>query len=123
MDTIRHREYFNPINITDDIHVIGVGAVGSHILNNLTRLGIKKIHIWDIDTVSSYNIPNQLFVDESIGKKKTEAMITEMLRINPRIIIQKHNKYTAQKLKGYVFLCVDSIHIRMKKIATILFKR
>jgi len=113
MDTIRHSDYFNPIQVTDQIHIIGVGAVGSHIASNLARLGIKEITIWDFDTVSAYNIPNQLFVAENIEVTKTEALKHELQRINPEIIVHIKEKYTAEELFGYVFLCVDSIKIRL----------
>lgn len=114
MDILRHKDYFNPITVNKQIHIIGVGAVGSHIASNLTRLGISKIHIWDIDTVSSYNIPNQLFVDSSIKMLKTTAIAQEIQRINPNIEIIIHKAYTNEKLNGYVFLCLDSIALRKK---------
>ena len=112
MDTVRHQDYFNPIDVTEQIHIIGVGAVGSHIASNLARLGIKEITLWDFDTVSSYNIPNQLFETEDISKKKTEAVKEKLEQINPDIKIKIKEKYDKEKLFGYVFLCVDSIKIR-----------
>jgi tRNA A37 threonylcarbamoyladenosine dehydratase len=61
IDLLRQRDYFNPLNIKKEIHIIGVGAVGSHVAQNLARLGIKALHLWDFDIVTSHNIPNQMF--------------------------------------------------------------
>ena len=112
LDTLRHQDFFNPIQVKDEIHIIGVGAVGSHIASALARLGIKKIHIWDFDNVESHNIPNQLFTSKDLGELKIDAVEKQMIAINPEISIQKHNKYTEELLEGYVFSCVDSIEVR-----------
>jgi adenylyltransferase/sulfurtransferase len=112
LNIIRQMEFFNPIDINDTIHVIGVGAVGSHTANNLARLNIQELHIWDYDTVESHNIPNQLFTDNDIGKTKTTALANYLQSINPEIHIIVHEKYTNELLRGHVFVCVDSIDVR-----------
>ena len=112
LNTLRHQDYFNPIKVKEEIHIIGVGAVGSHIAIALARLGITNVHIWDFDNVESHNIPNQIFNEEHLGKLKIDAVEQEMLKINPELSIQKHNKYESEQLKGYVFSCVDNIEVR-----------
>lgn len=112
MDTIKHIEFFNPDNIIEDINVIGVGAVGAHIAEQLVRLGVPFITIWDFDTVEEHNITNQIFTTEDIGKAKTKALKEKLLKINPDVIVITHGKYTQQVLTGYVFLTVDSVETR-----------
>lgn len=109
----RHQSYFNPINIVDTIHIIGVGAVGSHVANFLTRLGIRKIHLWDFDNVDEHNIPNQLFTYKDIGQPKKVALKEYLEKINPDIQIILHDKYVKQQLQGYIFCCVDHIDTRL----------
>lgn len=111
MNTIRHLDYFNPNHIKT-VHIIGVGAVGSHIANNLARLGIKEIHLWDIDIVEDHNIPNQMFLNEDLGKLKTLSVAKYLTQINPDIKLYIHEKYTNEELEGYVFACVDNIEVR-----------
>ncbi len=114
MNIIRHLEFFNPIEVKEKVSIIGVGAVGSHIANNLARLGIKEITIYDFDNVEDHNIPNQMFFEDQIKMSKTDAVKTTLLRINPDIIINIKEKYENEELKGHVFICVDSIDVRNK---------
>jgi len=113
MNTLKHLEFFNPDEAIDcEIHVIGVGAIGSTLVENLVRLGISTIHIYDFDIVSETNIANQMFFDFQVGKEKEDAIIETVIGINPNVNIIKHGKWIDQQLSGYVFLCVDSIEIR-----------
>ena len=112
MNTIRHLDFFDPVQIKDPVHIIGVGAVGSHIANNLARLGIKELTIWDYDIVEDHNIPNQMFFETQLKETKTQAVKETLLQINPDIIVNIKEKYTDEELKGHVFVSVDSINIR-----------
>lgn len=112
LNTLRHLDFFNPMSIKDEVHIIGVGAVGSHIASALARLGVRKIHIWDFDNVESHNIPNQMFTEEDLGKLKIDAVEHQLVKINPEISIIKHEKYKDQPLQGFIFSCVDNIEVR-----------
>ena len=113
MNLSKSLEYFDPINQVDGaIHIIGVGAMGSRVAELLVRLGIPKIHIWDMDTVEDKNIANQVYLHSHIGMKKTDALELLLKDINPQLQVIKHGKYTDQPLSGYVFLNVDSIELR-----------
>ena len=113
MNLSKSLEYFDPINdVKAPIHIIGVGAMGSRIAELLVRLGIRQIHIWDMDVVEDKNITNQLYFHKQIGLPKTEALEEILKEINPQVDIKKHGKYTNQNLSGYIFLCVDSIELR-----------
>ena len=37
MDIIKHLEFFNPLEMEDSIHIIGLGAIGSTVAETLTR--------------------------------------------------------------------------------------
>ena len=75
MNLNKHIEFFNPAKLNNyEIHVIGVGAVGSYIALTLAKLGIKKLYIWDFDTVEEHNITNQVYNYNDLGKPKTLAL-------------------------------------------------
>src|SRR5574344_44478 len=112
MNLNKHIEFFNPALVTEPIHIIGCGALGSHIAELLVRLGCDNIHLWDFDVVSPHNITNQLFVHKQIGQKKTIALSYLLEEINPQVKLTLHEKYEMQNLSGYVFLMVDSIDLR-----------
>ena len=115
MNLSKSLEYLDPINdVEGSIHVIGVGAMGSRVVELLARLGIPKLHVWDMDIVEDKNITNQVYYATQIGKKKTDAIEEICKMINPKIDIIKHGQYTDQALSGYIFLCVDSIELRYK---------
>lgn len=115
MNLNKSLEFFNPIEHTEPIHIIGCGAIGSTIAENLTRLGIKALHLWDFDTVEEHNIANQIFYPTQVGKTKIDALSEILLNINPEIKLILHPEgWTPESnaLYGYVFLCVDSIETR-----------
>ena len=113
MNLSKSLEYFDPINdVKAPIHIIGIGAMGSRIAELLVRLGIRQLHIWDMDIVEDKNITNQLYFHKQIGLPKTEALEEILREINPQVDVKKHGKYTNQNLSGYIFLCVDSIELR-----------
>lgn len=118
MNLSKSLEFFDPINLVDGpIHIIGIGAMGSRVAELLVRLGIPKIHIWDMDTVEDKNIANQLYLHKHIGMKKTDALEQILKDINPNLQVVKHGKFEDNPISGYVFLNVDSIELR-HKIAT-----
>lgn len=123
MNLNKHREFFNPDDFNEDIHIIGCGAVGSTIAEQLARLGIKKLHLYDFDVVSEHNITNQMFLNRHIGMLKTDALTEILEDINPEITITKIEEGWEQGtvLTGYIFLAVDNIDTRKEIIKDNMF--
>lgn len=120
MNTNKFYDFFKPDSVSERIHIIGCGAVGSLVGETLARMGLTKITLYDFDTVESHNIANQIFTEQDLGKPKVTALSQRMCAINPDMeadLRVQPNGYTNQRLSGYVFLCVDSIDLR-RKIAT-----
>lgn len=117
MNLNKHLSFFDPTSTDEAVHIIGVGAMGSRVAELLARLGVERLYLYDFDTVTDYNITNQLYTRQDVGKLKVEAMTRHLEDINPNAIKKVYDKgYVDQILSGYVFLCVDSIELR-KKIA------
>lgn len=118
MDRKKLLEFFDGESIREEIHVVGCGAIGSHVAEELARMGCKKIHLWDFDKVESHNITNQMFYEDDIGKPKVEAVADMMRRINGELNDENnliiHNEALAEPwiLNGYIFMCVDKIDVR-----------
>lgn len=52
--------------------ILGIGGLGSVVMMNLLRLGIKKLIIIDYDIVDIHNLNRQImFSVEDVGKPKT----------------------------------------------------
>ena len=120
MNIAKSYDFFQPETCTGRIHIIGCGAVGSTVAENLVRFGLTKITLYDFDTVDSHNIANQMYKGTDIGKTKVEALSEYLREINPDIgddLRVEPDGYTNQPLAGYVILCVDNIDLR-RAIAT-----
>lgn len=117
LDRNKLLDYFDATEVKAPIHIIGCGAIGSHVAEQLTRMGCENIHLWDFDTVSTHNITNQMFTQEDVGAHKTTAVTDMMYAINPGLQHDKnlymHSQgWAGEVLNGYVFLCVDNIDLR-----------
>ena len=120
MDLSKSYEFFKPDMLESRVHIIGCGAIGSTVAENLVRFGITKITLYDFDTVEAHNIANQMFRHTDIGKLKIDALAEYLTEINPECAADLKlvkEGWTGQRLPGYVFLCVDNIDLR-REIAT-----
>src|ERR1700712_5592665 len=70
--------------------VVGVGGVGSWVVEGLARSGIGAITLIDLDDVCLTNVNRQLpALDGNIGRPKVDALAERIKLINP------HCKVTA----------------------------
>ena len=115
MDISKHLEFFNPTDV-GAVHIIGCGAIGSTLAENLVRIGITEIHLYDFDIVTPHNIANQMYFEADIANPKVDALAETLVAINPALNLFLHDQgYDVKKppkLFGYVFLCVDNIDLR-----------
>ena len=115
MDLSKSYEFFQPEKITDRIHIVGCGSVGSTLAENLARCGLTRLTLWDFDKVEAHNIVNQMFTQEQVGMSKVEALADILYNINPDIkddIELKPDGWKGKLMSGYIFLCVDNIDLR-----------
>ena len=83
MDLSKQLEYFDPTALRDEeVHVIGLGAIGSHVCEMLARIGVENIHIYDFDTVEAHNIANQNYFYDDVGVLKVLATKRNCTLIN-----------------------------------------
>lgn len=71
------------------ILIVGCGALGTTVANNLARAGIGKISILDRDFVELNNLQRQVLFDETdVGKPKAVAATNKLELINSDIEIE-----------------------------------
>ena len=116
MDRSKILEFFDATTYNVAYHVIGCGAIGSHVCEMLARIGVPEVHLYDFDIVSPHNITNQMFTHNDIGSLKVDACEQAMKAINPDIIIHKHKDGLKEPyvVNGLCILCVDNIDLRRK---------
>ena len=73
------------------IGVAGLGGLGSNIALLLARSGVGRLVIADWDTVELSNIHRQNYTLEYVGRKKTEAMAEQIIKINPWCKVEVHD--------------------------------
>lgn len=98
--------------------IIGLGGVGSWVVEAIARTGFNHIVLVDLDDVCASNTNRQIQATQAnIGKAKAQALKERILEINPEskveTVIDFYNSETAdQILSGkidFLFDCIDSI--------------
>lgn len=114
IDISRHREVVNPTDLEKEIHIIGVGATGSWLALQLSKMQFNNIHLYDFDIIEEHNIPNQNFDLNDLGKNKVDALAEKMKQNNPDLNVVIHNEKVQQdtELNGIVFLLTDTMSSR-----------
>lgn len=121
IDITRSFGVFDPSKFpTLPIHIIGVGATGSHVCENLIVQGFNgsQIHIYDFDKVEEHNIANQLYTIHDIGKLKVKALKHRIKRdYDEYINIYPSKVDSLSPLTGIIFLLIDSSREKLFKSA------
>src|SRR6188474_2400112 len=79
------------------VAVVGVGGVGSWVVEGLARSGIGSITMIDLDDVCLTNVNRQLpALDGNIGRPKVDALADRVKLINPECRVERMaNFFTA----------------------------
>ena len=108
------------------VAVIGIGGVGSWVVEALARSAVGAISMFDLDHVAESNVNRQLqALEETLGQAKVVAMARRVQAINPQCSIEAVEAFIApdnlQLVIGggfdYVIDCIDSFRIKAALIA------
>jgi molybdopterin/thiamine biosynthesis adenylyltransferase len=104
------------------VAIVGVGGIGSHIVQQIAFLGINNICLIDNDILDETN-KNRLigvFDDDKEGTRKTDIAVRLILSINPKCNVKSINeavpsKVTLNVLKesDLIFGCMDNDGARL----------
>ncbi len=116
MDITSHESLLDVRKSQEQIHIIGCGAIGSHIALSLAKLGFENLILFDFDQVESHNIANQAYHWPHVDLPKVEAL-RAVLQVQTGLELPAHNVVdkrvdAKERLNGIVFLCVDSMAAR-----------
>jgi len=94
------------------IAIVGCGALGTVVANNLVRAGVGKISIIDRDFVELNNLQRQILFDEDdIGVPKAVAAAEKLKRVNSDVeikaMVKDLNHMNAEKIVSGVDLVLD----------------
>jgi tRNA A37 threonylcarbamoyladenosine dehydratase len=108
------------------VAVIGIGGVGSWVVEALARSGIGAISLFDLDHVAESNVNRQLHALEGqFGMAKVSAMALRVHAINPVCRVEAVEAFIEADNLGlvagvgfdYVIDCIDSFRIKAPLIA------
>lgn len=106
--------------------IIGIGGVGSWVVEALARSGVGKLTLIDADEVCISNTNRQLHaLDGEFGKAKVQVMAERARRIHPAIEVEAIEQFlTPANLadlldRGYdlVLDCCDAFRVKVETIA------
>ncbi len=69
------------------VGVAGLGGLGSNCAVALARSGFRKFVLCDFDDVEASNLNRQWYFLDQVGQPKTQALKTNLLRINPDLAL------------------------------------
>lgn len=69
------------------ILILGVGGIGSVVAELLTRCGVGKLFIVDLDYVEEVNLNRLFYKNDHIGQTKVEAAKDILFTINPNVTV------------------------------------
>lgn len=108
------------------ICIIGLGGVGSWVVEALARSAIGELSLIDLDHVAESNINRQLQATESnLGKAKTTALAERILDINPNCRIHCIEDFISAENQidmlnqdyDWVIDCIDNFRTKAALIA------
>ena len=65
--------------------LLGCGAIGSHLAEHLTRVGVKRLTLIDRGRVRIGHLSRQAFDHADVGRPKVEALRERLVRIRPEL--------------------------------------
>lgn len=115
-------EQFSNAKVT----VVGVGGVGSWVVEALARSGVGSLVLIDLDHVAESNINRQLqAIEPDLGKAKVVALAERVALINPVCQVETVEEFLqADNIEhlitadnDYVIDCIDSFRVKCALIA------
>lgn len=100
--------------------IVGLGGLGTHVVNGLVRLGLTLLHLVDYDRFETSNLNRQLFSNlDNIGSFKVDVVKEELHKINQECnitVVRSHIQevpFSDIKQFDYVIDAVDDIETKI----------
>lgn len=96
------------------VAIIGCGGLGGYVLEQLTRLGVGNILVWDYDVFEEHNLNRQLMSSiDSIGHSKVKIAEARVVSLNPAVRFQavagKFSEEQGRAILGGYRIVVDAL--------------
>lgn len=102
------------------VHIIGQGALGGPLAENLFRKGVPELRLWDFDVIEPRNRFNQRVSAGDVGRRKIEARERALREIYPESETKLAGHFErvvpGTQLSGIVLCAVDWNRIRYEEV-------
>ena len=85
------------------VAIAGLGGLGSNIAVMLARIGVGKLLLVDFDKVEPSNLNRQYYDSSHLGMLKTEALKSQIDKINPFIKTEIHSITITEENAAEIF--------------------
>lgn len=75
------------------IAVVGLGAIGSVLVDSLVRSGVHKLGLWDDDKVEIGNLCRSVYSNTDVGQRKSDVMSSHIAKIAPHTEIKAYGNF------------------------------
>jgi tRNA threonylcarbamoyladenosine dehydratase len=83
------------------VYVVGVGGVGSWVVESLVRSGVGEIRMADLDDLCTSNINRQIHaLSDTVGQSKIEVMAARCRAISPSIRLRLDHTFITEKTQA-----------------------
>lgn len=103
-----------PIPMLTEIGVVGLGGIGSFLIQTLTMMGWQSIWGWDSDTVEDHNLSTTAYPLSQTGKLKKDAAVKlhkEYAEDWQKIRVDNNFQYNSVSLPMMI-VCTDDMESR-----------
>lgn len=109
----RQLDIADPEQLKTPVTVVGAGGIGSEVVKILAKVGFSNIEVYDDDSVEDYNLPNQFYRTQDVGKPKVLAL-KEIIKDFTDLDIEAHEtKFISQRPNDILIVTVDSMDTRI----------
>ena len=105
------QETLNQYGVT----ILGVGAIGSQLAEQLVKMGVNRLTLMDFDAVTPVNLGSQGFCEGDVGFAKVSVVADRLKAIDSNVsVVAEPVRWdpSVPLPSGPVFLLVDSIEVR-----------
>jgi sulfur carrier protein ThiS adenylyltransferase len=89
------------------VGIAGAGGLGSNVAVALARAGVGRLVIADFDRIEPSNLNRQQYFLDQVGERKVEALLENLLAINPFSLYEIHDVRVTRRNAAAIFSRVD----------------
>lgn len=94
---------------TRHVLVLGAGALGSPVIDQLAKAGVGRISVVDPDTLSTANIGRHLLGAEAIGHRKADFLVQRVALSNPAVLLKPYCESAQTWIAKHTLAEVDMV--------------